>query len=70
MTDSADKVPPMQVEVTAQFLAEAAAKQKAYEARRRMWTAGLRPAEPRAQPLTISRRRGQIHDPRQRKFDL
>jgi hypothetical protein len=70
MTDKTDRAPPLQVEVTARFLAATAAKQKAYEASRRMWTAAFRPSESRAQGLGISRRRGPIHDPRQRKLDL
>jgi hypothetical protein len=60
----------MRVEVTAQFIAETAAKQRTYEARRRMWTTGFHPSDPRAQALTVSRRRGKIHDQRQGKFDL
>jgi hypothetical protein len=68
--DRADRTPPEHVEVMAQFLAEAATKQKAYEAQRRMWTAAFRPAEPRSQALAVSRRRGPIHDPRQKKLDL
>ena len=65
-----DKLPPARVEVTTQFLAEAAARQRAYEARRRMWTAVFRPSEPRAQPASVSRRRGKIDDPRQSKLNL
>jgi hypothetical protein len=68
--DEPDKIPPLQVGVTAKFLADSAAKQKAYELQRRMWTSAYRPSEPRAQALAVSRRRGQIHDPRQRKLDL
>jgi hypothetical protein len=70
MTDRGSRTPPEQVEVTAEFLTQAAAKQKAYQARRRMWTAAFQPSEPRTQALTISRRRGTIHDPRQKKLDL
>ncbi len=62
--------PPRRVEVTTQFLAEAAARQKAYETRRRLWTAAFHPSEPRAQAAARSRRVGKIHDPRQGKFDL
>jgi hypothetical protein len=62
--------PPVRVEVTAQFLAENQAKRRAYEERRRMWTAAFHPARPRAQPLSSGRSRGKIHDPRQGKFDL
>jgi hypothetical protein len=58
----------MRVEVTAQFIAETAAKQRTYEARRRMWTTGFHPSDPRAQALTVCR--GKIHDQRQGKFDL
>lgn len=61
---------PVRIEVTAQFLAENQAKRRAYEERRRMWTAGFQPARPRAQPLSTSRSRGKIHDPRQGKFDF
>ena len=57
-------LPPLRVEVTAKFLAEA------YEARRKMWTAAFRPSEPRAQAASRSRRAGRINDPRQAKFDL
>lgn len=70
MTDRPDNVPPGRVEVTANFLAESGAKQRAYEARRRMWTSVFHSSEPRAQPTALSRRRGKIDDPRQRKFDL
>jgi hypothetical protein len=68
--DRADRTPPARVEVTAGFLAEAGAKQKAYEAQRRMWTSAFHPSEPRAQAAARSRRGGRIHDPRQSKFDL
>ena len=68
MTDP-DKI-PSRVEVTTKFLTDAMARQKAYEAQRRMWTQGFHPAEPRAQAATRSRRVGRIHDPRQGKFDL
>jgi hypothetical protein len=70
MTDSSDKREPARVEVTARFITETTAKQHAYEARRRMWTSGFHPSEPRAQTLAVSRRRGKIHDQRQAKFDL
>jgi hypothetical protein len=63
-------LPPMRVEVTAKFLAEAETRQRGYEARRRMWTAAFHPSEPRAQPASRSRRVGRINDPRQGKFDL
>ncbi len=63
-------LPPVRVEVTAQFLAEAAARQRAYEVRRRLWTAAFHPSEPRAQAAARSRRTGKINDPRQAKFDL
>jgi hypothetical protein len=68
--DKDDQIPPSRVEVTAKFLAEAGAKQKVYEARRRMWTAAFHPSEPRAQAAARSRRGGRINDPRQAKFDL
>ena len=70
MPDRDDRVPPSRVEVTARFLAENGAKQKAYEVQRRMWTAAFHPSEPRAQTAARSRRGGRIHDPRQGKFDL
>jgi hypothetical protein len=35
-----------------------------------MWTAALRPSEPRALAASRSRRAGKINDPRQGKFDL
>ena len=70
MADTPDKTPPARVEVTARFISETAAKQRAYEARRRIWTAAFHPAEPRAQALSVSRHRGRINDPRQGKFDL
>jgi hypothetical protein len=41
-------LPPVRVEVTAQFLAEAGERQRAYEARRKIWTAAFHPSEPRA----------------------
>jgi hypothetical protein len=63
-------LPPVRVEVTAQFLAEASARQRAYEARRRMWTAAFHPSEPRAQAASRSRRVGKINDPRQGRFEL
>jgi hypothetical protein len=68
--DRADWHAPARVEVTAGFLADAGAKQKAYEAQRRMWTAAFHPSEPRAQAAARSRRGGRINDPRQGKFDL
>jgi hypothetical protein len=68
--DTGDGNRPRRVEVTTQFLAEATARQKAYEARRRLWTAAFHPSDPRAQAATRSRRIGKIHDPRQSKFDL
>lgn len=70
MSDERDRSSPRQVEVTVPFLTEAAAKQRAYAERRRLWTAAFHPSEPRAQALSVSRRRGQIHDPRQTKLDL
>jgi hypothetical protein len=70
MTDSPDKTRPVRVEVTARFITEAAARQRAYETRRRIWTAAFHPSEPRALALAVSRRRGKIHDQRQGKFDL
>lgn len=70
MTERSGGPPSARVEVTARFLAEAAAKQRAYEARRKLWTATFHPADPRAQAATRSRRAGRINDPRQGKFDL
>jgi hypothetical protein len=70
MTKESGGVPPARVEVTAKFLAEAAARQHAYEARRRLWTAAFHPSEPRTQAASRSRRAGRIHDPRQGKFEL
>ncbi len=63
-------LPPVRVEVTAKFLAEATERQRAYEARRKMWTAAFHPSEPRAQAASRSRRVGRINDPRQGKFEL
>jgi hypothetical protein len=63
-------LPPMRVEVTAKFLAEAAERQRAYEMRRKLWTAAFHPSEPRAQAASRSRRGGRINDPRQGKFEL
>jgi hypothetical protein len=69
MDEKADRL-PHRVEVTARFLAEAQARQQAYEARRRMWTAAFHPSDPRAQAAARSRRTGRIHDPRQGKLEL
>ena len=63
-------LPPLRVEVTAKFLGDSADKQRAYEARRKMWTQAFRPSEPRAQAASRSRRIGKINDPRQAKFEL
>jgi len=63
-------LPPVRVEVTAKFLADATERQRAYEGKRKMWTAMFRPAEPRAQAAGRSRRAGKINDPRQGKFEL
>jgi hypothetical protein len=70
MTDSDQPGPPARVEVTAKFIAENHAKQRAYEERRRLWTEPLQPLRPRAQAAAASRGRGKINDPRQRKLDL
>ena len=56
-------LPPVRVEVTAKFLAEATERQRAYEARRKMWTAAFHPSEPRAQAASRSRRVGQDQRP-------
>jgi hypothetical protein len=63
-------LPPVRVEVTAKFLAEASARQRAYEVRRKLWTATFHPSEPRVQAASRSRRAGKINDPRQGKFEL
>lgn len=63
-------LPPARVEVTTKFLADAAERQRAYEGRRKMWTAAFHPSEPRTQAAARSRRVGKINDPRQAKFDL
>ena len=63
-------LPPARVEVTAKFLTDAVDKQRAYEARRKMWTQAFHPSDPRAQSASRSRRSGRINDPRQAKFDL
>ncbi len=63
-------LPPVRVEVTAKFLADAAERQRTYEGRRKMWTAAFHPSEPRAQAAARSRRAGKINDPRQGKFEL
>ena len=68
MTNSGDTDGPQRVDVTAQFLSGTAAKQRAYEERRRMWTAPFHPSQPRAQAAVRSRSRGAIHDPRQGKL--
>jgi hypothetical protein len=70
MSDRSSRPSPHQVEVTVQFLNETNARQRAYAERRRQWTSGFHPSEPRAQALAVTRRRGQIHDPRQTKLDL
>ncbi len=70
MADSDRPSPPARVEVTAKFMAENRAKQRAYEERRRLWTEPLQPLRLRAQATAASRGRGKINDPRQRKFDL
>ena len=49
-------LPPARVEVTAAFLAEATERQRAYQARRKLWTAAFQPSEPRAQAASRSRR--------------
>ena len=63
-------LPPVRTEVTATFLSESAAKQRAYEARRKIWTAAFHPSEPRAQATSRGRRMGKINDPRQGRLDL
>jgi hypothetical protein len=70
MTDRPDKTTLHQVEVTVAFLNDAAARQRAYAERRRLWTASFHSVEPRAQAMNVSRRRGKIHDPRQGKLDI
>jgi hypothetical protein len=68
MTNSDDTSGPTRVEVTAKFLSGTAAKQRAYEEHRRMWTAPFHPSQPRTQAAARSRSRGAIHDPRQGKL--
>jgi hypothetical protein len=70
MTDSDRPGPPVRVEVTAKFIEENRAKQRAYEERRRLWTEPLQPLRPRAQAAAASRGRGKINDPRQHRFDF
>ncbi|HUN44644.1 MAG TPA: hypothetical protein VMU81_30515 [Acetobacteraceae bacterium] len=70
MTEHDPINPPVRVEVTAQFLADARARQRAYEERRKLWTAPFHPSEPRARAAARSRARGAIHDPRQGRFEL
>lgn len=70
MNEADDIKPPQHAQVTTQFIADNDAKQRAYEARRRIWTAAFRPSDPRAQPAARSRARGKIHDARQGKLDL
>jgi hypothetical protein len=55
-------LPPVRVEVTAKFLTEASERQRAYEARRKLWTSAFHPSEPRAQAASRSRRAGKIND--------
>jgi len=70
MSNKTETDTPRRVEVTANFLAETNSRQRAYEARRRIWTAAFHASDPRAQPAARARGRGAIHDPRQGKFDL
>jgi hypothetical protein len=70
MTERSGGLPPVRVEVTTKFLAEAGERQRAYEARRKMWTAAFHPSDPRAQAASRSRRTGRINDPRQGTFEL
>jgi hypothetical protein len=70
MTERSGGLPPARVEVTAKFLADADARQRTYEARRKMWTAAFHPSEPRAQAASRSRRIGRINDPRQGRLEL
>src|ERR1700688_4106972 len=65
MTEQSGGLPPLRVEVTTKFLAEASERQRAYEARRRMWTATFHPSEPRTQVASGWRRVGRLHDPRE-----
>jgi hypothetical protein len=64
MTDSPYKPQIVRVEVTAQWLAENVAKQRAYEVSRRMWTAVFRPSDPRAQPAVTQSRKNPRSPPR------
>ena len=70
MTDGPGTGEPRRVAVTATFLAETNARQRAYEARRRLWTAAFQPSDPRAQAAVRMRSRGAIHDARQGKLEL
>ena len=70
MNDGSDREGPVRVAVTAKFLTDSAARQRAYEAQRRIWTAAFHPSDPRTQAAARSRGRGAIHDPRQGKFEL
>jgi hypothetical protein len=67
----ADHLPgPPRVTVTAEWMRENQAKQKAYEQGRKMWTSELTPSQPRAMAANRSRARGKVIDPRQSKLDL
>lgn len=70
MTDETEPRPPPRMAVTAQFLRDSAAKQRAYEERRKLWTAPFHPSQPRAQAAARTRGRGVIADPRQQKLEL
>lgn len=70
MTQDNEPGRPVRVAVTAQFLRDSAARQKAYEEQRRLWTAPFQASQPRAQAAARARGRGAIADPRQRKLDL
>jgi hypothetical protein len=69
MTDQPLGGPP-RLPVTAEWVRENLAKQRAYEQGRKMWTTGFLPAQPRTMAASRSRAGGRIHDPRQSKLDL
>jgi hypothetical protein len=69
MTEEA-KSGPQRVTVTAEWVRDNLAKQKAYEQSRKMWTSGFLPSQPPAMASNRSRARGKVHDPRQSKLDL
>jgi hypothetical protein len=73
MTDPPDKEPPLQVPVTAAWLAEQTRKRAAYEARRarwvEAWSRGGQP-EPPTETGSGPKRSRTIYDKRQFRFDV